>query len=171
MSVYKPGTNVTTAVLHQEMAHRIAHFARQAAPKHTHKWLMSVADMSEHTAKKVLDGRFPSPAHFARMCAKLGPAFVGFVMEPCGDWASILQAHARLDALEAEYTALGRKIRDTALWEAQHREMARRTPSALAPVASEAHEAGRGVSYREGAPAVGSIDAPVAAQRRKVPAR
>lgn len=100
MSVPERGQKVTTVALHLEMGQRVAAWFRQRHPRHTAKLLAQDYDTAEATAKKIIGGRLPSAPLFARMLKKEGPGFAGLVLQPCGDWASLLKIQADLDVLE-----------------------------------------------------------------------
>lgn len=96
----KKDTKVTTAALHHEMGARVAAWFRQRYPRHTSKLLARDYDIAEPTAKKIIGGRFPGGAIFAAMLKREGAGFAGLVLQPCGDWASLLKIQADLDVLE-----------------------------------------------------------------------
>jgi hypothetical protein len=100
MSGSEKDTKMTAEALHDEMGHRVALWFREKHPRHTAKLLARDLAIAEPTAKKIISGRFPSSVIFTSMLKREGAAFAGFVMQPLGDWASVLSISAELDILD-----------------------------------------------------------------------
>lgn len=96
------------------ISQRHVNFLRESAypGPHKRKRISSEWGVSEALARQWLEGKIPSSKYLVRMIAKWGRSYVGFVWEPCGQWAREMLMDDGLDRAAAQLETLQKQLEE-----------------------------------------------------------